>query len=67
MQDDEGNWTVFVERNPGQFKQTRVHRGTTRGKKIAIAGIAEGTPVVTEGAFYLGAELAKAASEIHGH
>ena len=50
---------VFVELKPGHFKRTIIHRGTTRGKKIAISGIAEGTPVVTEGAFYLGAELAK--------
>ena len=62
VQDDESRWTVFVELEPGHFKQTRVHRGTTRGRKVAISGIAEGTPVVTEGAFYLGAELAKAAS-----
>ncbi len=62
VQDDESNWTVFVELEPGHFKQTRVHRGTTRAQKISISGIAEGTPVVTEGAFYLGAELAKAAS-----
>lgn len=62
VQDDESHWTVFVELEPGHFKQTRVHRGTTRGRKVAISGIAEGTPVVTEGAFYLGAELAKAAS-----
>ncbi len=67
VQDDEGNWTVFVELNPGHFKQTRIHRGTTRGKKIAISGIPEGTPVVTEGAFYLGAELAKSGFKIHSH
>ena len=59
VRDEEGNWTVFVEFQSGHFKQTRVHRGTTRGQKIAISGIAEGTPVVTKGAFYLGAELAK--------
>lgn len=67
VQDDEGNWTVFVELEPGHFKQTRIRRGTTRGKKISISGIAEGTPVVTEGAFYLGAELAKSGFEIHSH
>ena len=67
VQDDEGNWTVFVELEPGYFKQTRIRRGTTRGKKIAIAGIAEDTPVVTDGAFYLGAELAKSGFEIHSH
>ena len=67
VQDEEGNWTVFVEFKPGHFKQIRIHRGTTRGKKIAITGIAEDTPVVTEGAFYLGAELAKSGFEIHSH
>lgn len=67
VQDNEGNWTVFVELQPGHFKQTRIHRGTARGKKVAISGIAEGTPVVTEGAFYLGAELAKSGFEIHSH
>ena len=67
VQDEEGNWTVFVEFEPGHFKQTRILRGTTRGKRISISGIAEGTPVVTEGAFYLGAELAKSGFEIHSH
>ena len=67
VQDEEGNWTVFVELNPGHFKQTRIRRGTTRGKQIPISGIAEGTPVVTKGAFYLGAELAKSGFEIHSH
>ncbi|MDE0145168.1 MAG: efflux RND transporter periplasmic adaptor subunit [Nitrospira sp.] len=67
VQDDEGNWTVFVEFKPGHFKQTRIRRGPTRGQKIPVSGIAEGTPVVTEGAFYLGAELAKSGFEIHSH
>ncbi len=67
VQDEEGNWTVFVELEPGHFKQTRIRRGTTHGNKISISGIAEGTPVVTEGAFYLGAELAKSGFEIHSH
>ena len=29
VQDEEGNWTVFVELEPGHFKQTRIRRGTT--------------------------------------
>ena len=67
MRDDEGNWTVFVEFEPGHFKQTRVFRGAAHGGKIPISGIAEGTPVVTEGAFYLAAELAKSGFDIHSH
>ena len=67
MQDDEGNWTVFVEFEQGHFKQTRIFRGAAHGGKIPISGIAEGTPVVTEGAFYLAAELAKSGFDIHSH
>ena len=67
MQDGEGNWTVFVEFERGHFKQTRIFRGAAHGGKIPISGIAEGTPVVTEGAFYLAAELAKSGFDIHSH
>ena len=67
MQDDEGNWTVFVEFEQGHFKQTRIFRGAAHGGKIPISGIAEGVSVVTEGAFYLAAELAKSGFDIHSH
>ncbi len=67
MQDDEGNWTVFVEFEQGHFKQTRIFRGAAHGGKIPISGIAEGASVVTEGAFYLAAELAKSGFDIHSH
>jgi len=56
MQDDQGSWTVFVE-----------VRGASRGGQIAISGFAEGTRVVTSGAFYLAAELAKSGFDIHNH
>ena len=67
MQDGEGNWTVFVEFERGHFKQTRIFRGAAHGGKIPISGIAEGASVVTEGAFYLAAELAKSGFDIHSH
>lgn len=67
MQDGEGNWTVFVEFEQGHFKQTRIFRGAAHGGKIPISGIAEGASVVTEGAFYLAAELAKSGFDIHSH
>ena len=67
MQDEEGNWTVFVEFEQGHFKQTRIFRGAAHGGKIPISGIAEGASVVTEGAFYLAAELAKSGFDIHSH
>ena len=67
MQDGEGNWTVFVELEQGHFKQTRIFRGAAHGGKIPISGIAEGASVVTEGTFYLAAELAKSGFDIHSH
>ena len=67
MRDGAGNWTVFVELEQGHFKQTRVSRGAAHRGKIPISGIAAGTPVVTEGAFYLAAELAKSGFDIHSH
>ena len=67
MQDGAGNWTVFVELERGHFRQTRVSRGAAHRGKIPISGIAAGTPVVTEGAFYLAAELAKSGFDIHSH
>jgi hypothetical protein len=67
MQDDEQNWTVFVEVNPGHFRQTVVNRGVARGARVAISGIEEGTVVVTQGAFFLASELAKSGFDIHDH
>jgi hypothetical protein len=67
MQDDEGKWTVFVELKEGHFKQTGVRRGLARGGKVPIMGIEEGSSVVTDGAFFLAAELAKSGFDIHNH
>ena len=67
MQDDEQNWTVFVQERPGHFRQTVVERGVTRGTSVAISGITEGTVVVTQGAFFLASELAKSGFDIHNH
>ena len=67
MQDDQGSWTVFVEVKEGHFQQVPITRGASRGGQIAISGLAEGTRVVTSGAFYLAAELAKSGFDIHNH
>jgi len=67
MQDDEGSWTIFVEFKEGHFKQTGILRGPERGGKVPISGIEPGTSVVTEGAFFLAAELAKSGFDIHNH
>ena len=67
MQDDEQNWTIFVEVEPGHFRQSVVKRGVTRGARVAISGIPAGTVVVTKGAFFLASELAKSGFDIHDH
>jgi len=67
IQDDKGNWTVFVEVKVGHFKQMKVRRGESSGAMIPISGIAPGLNVVTDGAFFLAAELAKSGFDIHNH
>ena len=67
MQDDAGNWTVFVEFKAGHFKQSPVKREPARAGLVPISGLAEGTVVATEGAFFLAAELAKSGFDIHNH
>ena len=67
MQDDAGNWTVFVEFKADHFKQTPVKREPARAGLVPISGLAEGTAVATEGAFFLAAELAKSGFDIHNH
>ena len=58
-QNDEGQWVVFVEDEPNHFIRTPVTRGQVYAGLVAIDGIEPGSTVVTEGAFYLAAELAK--------
>lgn len=71
IQDADGNWTVFVELQKdgaeNRFEQTIVHRGTARAGQVPIYGLDEGISVVTEGAFFLSAELAKGGFDIHNH
>lgn len=67
IQDDEGNWTVFVQVKAGHFKQMPVHRGEAQGTLVPISGIPGGVTVVTKGAFFLSAELAKSGFDIHNH
>ena len=67
IQDDEQNWTVFVRQEGSNYRQTKIKRGPTRGDRVSISGIKEGSSVVTKGAFFLAAELAKSGFDIHNH
>ena len=63
----DGDWTVFVEVESGVFSQIEVERGIAWGNSVPISGLEDGTRVVTEGAFFLAAELAKSGFDIHNH
>ncbi len=74
MRGSDGDWMVFVE-NDGEFKGQeielgrafRAEDGSLQGRWREISGIAEGTRVVTTGAFYVAAEIAKGGFDAHNH
>jgi len=55
----DGDWVVFVEDHPGEFKGEEVELGRALGKWREIKGLAVGTKIVAEGAFFVASELAK--------
>jgi len=55
----DGDWQVFVEGQPGKFRAQEVERGRALGIWREIRGIAEGTRIVTEGAFFVASDIAK--------
>lgn len=67
LRSPDGDWVVFVEDEPGRYKPVEVEvTGTVRGLAV-IEGIAPGTRVVTQGAFFVQSELAKSGFEVHNH
>ena len=67
MRGADGDWTVFVEAEPGRFKAQEVELGRSLGKWRAITGINAGTRVVFEGAFFVASQIAKGGFDPHGH
>jgi cobalt-zinc-cadmium efflux system membrane fusion protein len=60
LQRDQGRTFVFVQRSPNEYEVREVHVGESNGTLISIlAGLNEGEPVVTHGAFVLKSELLK--------
>ncbi len=57
VQNVEGQAVIFIEEGTGQFHKQVVTTGLNAGGWIAIDGLAEGTPVVTRGSFYLKSAL----------
>ena len=66
MRGSDGDWMVFVEEN-GEFKGVEVELGRQLGKSREIKGLPAGTRVVTTGAFYVAAEIAKGSFDAHNH
>ncbi|TKB91222.1 MAG: efflux RND transporter periplasmic adaptor subunit [Nitrospira sp.] len=60
LQRDQGRTFVFVQRSLNEYEVRDVHVGESNGTVTAIlAGLNEGEPVVTHGAFVLKSELLK--------
>lgn len=67
MRSPDGDWQVFVEEEPGEYRPVEVDIARTVAGLSVIDGLPPGTRVVTAGAFFLSAELAKGGFDIHGH
>lgn len=63
----DGDWAVYVEKQPGTFQQVEVKMGEVIANQAMIAGIPQGTRVVTRGAFFVHAELNKKGLGADGH
>ena len=64
----DGDWQVLIELDePGEFKAVEVELERVVGGNAIITGLAPGTSVVTQGAFFVQSELAKSGFEVHNH
>jgi cobalt-zinc-cadmium efflux system membrane fusion protein len=67
MRGADGDWTVFVEGEPGEFRPQEVELGQSLGEWREISGVAEGAAIVMQGAFFVASQLAKGGFDPHGH
>jgi len=67
LRSPDGDWMVFVEHEAGEYQPVEVEVLRTLSGMAVIRGVAPGTRVVTQGAFFLQSELAKAGFDIHNH
>jgi cobalt-zinc-cadmium efflux system membrane fusion protein len=63
----DGDWTVFVEDHPGEFKAVEVELGRALGEFREIIGLESGARIVTKGAFFVASEIAKGGFDPHNH
>lgn len=67
LRSPDGDWLVFVEEEPGEFEPREVKLVRQLPGLAVIEGLASGTKVVTQGAFFVQSELAKSGFEVHNH
>lgn len=63
----DGDWQVFVEAGPGRYRAVEITALDSLDGLRRVSGLEAGTPVVTEGAFFLASEQAKAGFSVHNH
>ena len=63
----DGDWQLFVESAPGRFEPKEIEVLRTVGDRMLIQGIAEGTTIVSKGAFFVQSEMAKGGFDPHNH
>jgi hypothetical protein len=67
MRGSDGDWKVFVEEEVGHFVAHEVELGRSFGQWREITGLAAGSRVVMEGAFFVASEIAKSGFDPHAH
>jgi len=67
LRNAEGEWVVFVENEPGNYRSVDITPIKTVGDRLIVEGLTPGLRVVTKGAFFLQSELAKSGFDVHNH
>ncbi|MFQ5644099.1 MAG: efflux RND transporter periplasmic adaptor subunit, partial [Thiogranum sp.] len=67
MRSPDGDWTLFVEDHPGEFRPVEVELGRPLGQWREISGVEPGTRIVMEGAFFVASQIAKGGFDPHNH
>jgi membrane fusion protein, heavy metal efflux system len=67
MRSPDGHWSVFVEKAPGHFRQAEVTLVNTLNGMHVIEGVAPGSLVIIEGAFFVSSQIAKGGFDPHNH
>ncbi|MCF6300362.1 MAG: efflux RND transporter periplasmic adaptor subunit [Proteobacteria bacterium] len=67
MRGADGDWTVFVQDDDGEFQSKEIELGRTLGEFREISGVPQGSKIVTEGAFFVASQIAKGGFDPHNH